>query len=495
MEFDDDFYLEEDKLPETRITSGSPVIERKESKEPKEEREDGKGSKDDDDDEIKEEEEEECNEKERFLFGFRMENKMGMTVTSGSVNLEKDDSNLIGISIGGGAKYCPCLYVVQVFDNTAASRDGTLQSGDEITGVNGVNVKGKSKQEVAQLIQRSEGTVTIQYNKLHADPKQGKTLDIAMKKVKHRLVENMSSSTADALGLSRAILCNDSLVKKLDDLQRTEDMYRSLMDHTKRLLKAFFDLCIVYKRFGDIFCEIGVRELQQSANEAFNQFGEAHRQMEKFGIQMLKRLKPILSDLGTYLHKAIPDTRLTIRRYADTKFEYLSYCLKVKEMDDEEMQFAQLQEPLYRVETGNYEYRLILRCRQDARAKFAKLRSDVLVKLELLDSKHVQHLTEQLTRLISGLATYHSQCQELMHDKHWFPIELDMVGTTLQSDNRSDSIQSEEDDEELLDTEGATEATEAELVQPLADITLNDSKPQQEAKPGNFEDINLLGDF
>lgn len=56
-------------------------------------------------------------------------------------------------------------------------------------------------------------------------------------------------------------------------------------------------------------------------------------------------------------------------------------------------------------------------------------------------------------------------------------------------------IQSEEDDEELLDTEGATEATEAELVQPLADITLNDSKPQQEAKTGNFEDINLLGDF
>lgn len=42
---------------------------------PKEEREDGKGSKDGDD-EIKEEEEEECNEKERFLFGFRMENKM-----------------------------------------------------------------------------------------------------------------------------------------------------------------------------------------------------------------------------------------------------------------------------------------------------------------------------------------------------------------------------------------------------------------------------------
>jgi len=72
--------------------------------------------------------------------------------------------------------------------------------------------------------------VTIKYNKLHAEPAQGKTLDLILKKVKHRFVENMSSSTADALGLSRAILCNDSLLKRLDDLQRTEGMYRGLVE-------------------------------------------------------------------------------------------------------------------------------------------------------------------------------------------------------------------------------------------------------------------------
>ena len=66
------------------------------------------------------------------------------------------------------------------------------------------------------MIQAAKGEVSIKYNKLHADPKQGKTLDIVMKKVKHKMVENMTSSTADALGLSRAILCNDSLVKKLE---------------------------------------------------------------------------------------------------------------------------------------------------------------------------------------------------------------------------------------------------------------------------------------
>nr|CAG4644015.1 EOG090X07J4 [Lepidurus arcticus] len=109
--------------------------------------------------------------------------------------------------------------------------------------------------------------------------------------------------------------------------------------------------------FGDTFATIAVREPQPRASEAFTVFGDLHRQMEKKGIAMLKQLKPILADLGTFLHKAIPDTRLTIRKYADAKFEYLSYCLKVKEMDDEEHSYASLQEPLYRVETGNYEYR------------------------------------------------------------------------------------------------------------------------------------------
>ena len=60
---------------------------------------------------------------------------------------------MIGISIGGGSPLCPCLYVVQVFDNTPAAKDGTLQAGDEISGVNGKSMKGKTKVDVARAIQ------------------------------------------------------------------------------------------------------------------------------------------------------------------------------------------------------------------------------------------------------------------------------------------------------------------------------------------------------
>ena len=38
----------------------------------------------------------------------------------------------------------------------------------------------------------------------------------------------------------------------------------------------------------------------------------------------------------------------------------------------------------------------MLRCRADARKRFAAMRSDVLVKLELLDNKHVQDIVHQV---------------------------------------------------------------------------------------------------
>jgi 2,4-dienoyl-CoA reductase-like NADH-dependent reductase (Old Yellow Enzyme family) len=74
-------------------------------------------------------------------------------MASGIVVLTKDDANLIGISIGGGVPLCPHVYMVQVFDGTPASQDQTLESGDRIVAVNNVDVDGRTKLEVARLIQ------------------------------------------------------------------------------------------------------------------------------------------------------------------------------------------------------------------------------------------------------------------------------------------------------------------------------------------------------
>jgi len=355
-----------------------------------------------------------------------------MSSSSGVVTLTKDEANLVGISIGGGAPLCPHVYIVQVFDNTPASVDGTLESGDRIVAVNNNDVSERTKLEVARMIQNTGKIVNIRYEKLHFETQGGKSLDIMLKKLKHQMVENMSSQTADALGLSRAILCNDSLVKKLEELERTEYMYTGLIDHTRKMLRAYFDVFLVFKELGDTLCTIGVKE-SAAANEAFTKFGEYHRQMEKVGINMLKKTKRVLEDLETYLKKAIPDTKLTIKKYADIKFEYLSFCLKVKEMDDEEASYATIGEPLYRVEYGNIEYRLVLKCRARARKQFANIRSDVLVKLELLDNKHFQDMVFQLKRLLEGLAKFHIQTQQIVSQEKLFPIEVDWVPPSINT--------------------------------------------------------------
>ena len=57
-----------------------------------------------------------------------------------------------------------------------------------------------------------------------------------------------------------------------------------------------FPFKICFSEIGDVFCTIGVRELQKTASEAFCQFGEYHRQMEKYGIKMLKATKPVESN-------------------------------------------------------------------------------------------------------------------------------------------------------------------------------------------------------
>ncbi|XP_061518153.1 PRKCA-binding protein isoform X1 [Anopheles gambiae] len=421
--------------------------------------------------------------------------RLGMTVSSGTVVIKKDTSNLIGISIGGGAPLCPCLYIVQVFDGTPAAREGTLQSGDELLGVNGVSVKGKTKVEVAKMIQSATEEVMIHYNKLHADPTQGETLDIVLKKMKHRLVERMSSSTADTLGLSRAILCNDSLVKRLQELERTETMYKGLVDHARRMLKAHFDVLQTYQAFGNIFASISVREPQPRASEAFRIFGELHRNMEKDGIKMIKTLKPILADMGTYLHKAIPDTKLTVKRYADAKFSYLSYCLKIKEMDDEEHGYAAIQEPLYRVETGNYEYRLILRCRQEARLKFAKLRSDVLEKIELLECKHARDLASQLRKFIEGLATLASETVERLESiPNLFPIEVDLKASAFQYKSAIKFQAEEYTDEEIPQAEEAIEQVEtakSAQAKTTGDLEQSNGTDVSGQLLGGFEEIDL----
>ncbi|KAG6439142.1 hypothetical protein O3G_MSEX000522, partial [Manduca sexta] len=95
---------------------------------------------------------------------------------------------------------------------------------------------------------------------------------------------------------------------------------------------------------------------------------------------------------------------------------------------------------------------LILRCRQDARARFARLRSDVLVKLELLENKKAQDVAYQLRKFIQGLSVYHNETvEQLKENSTLFPVEVDLSQNAFQYKSTGQIIQDNPDDDEEIE--------------------------------------------
>ena len=206
------------------------------------------------------------------------------------------------------------------------------------------------------------------------------------------------------------------------------EFYETFADNLADTLRTYVRLGQAQKLIGQVFSKIAVRESQKSTIDAFQTFASVHRhELSKHVLAMLGELKPVFIGIVTFLENALPDMKITLNKYLDAKFEYLSFCLKVREMDDEEHECYQVRkEGLYRVETGNYEYRLALRCRQESRQVFVNRRTDVMEKLELLESQHIRTLAAKLSAFSKAMKNYHVKCAESSAKMDGiFPIESD----------------------------------------------------------------------
>ena len=89
-------------------------------------------------------------------------------------------------------------------------------------------------------------------------------------------------------------------------------------------------------------------------------------------------------------------------------------------------------QPLNRVISGNYEYRVFLRCRHAAKLRFIKLRSDVLVKLQLLDNKRGEEL-----QICICLGYMHSSLLPWEHPQLMVSCKIHLGGHVLHTFRRT----------------------------------------------------------
>uniref|UniRef100_A0A914LN93 PRKCA-binding protein n=1 Tax=Meloidogyne incognita TaxID=6306 RepID=A0A914LN93_MELIC len=332
------------------------------------------------------------------------------------IEIEKDNKGRIGIAIGGGAPICPCLYIVQIFENTPAKKNGLIGLGDEIVSINGESVRGFEKSEVASLIKETQGPIKISLNRLQFDSESASlTIDILLKKFKHRFVASIDDDTADALGLSRAILCNDVLAKLKEQLEVNQKFYKNLIKKSEEMAKYYHIISDTQNCIGSVFSELSIKEVtgeEVNLKKDFTGLSDIHKHLSTGHHLFSNKLESLVKALKCHAEAAIPDVHQTLTKYLDAKYEYLAYCLRVKELEDEEAEYGMIQEPLPRMQTGNYEYRAMLRHREQSRENFLEKRKTVAVKIELLDERHVRELALQLKNLINEMKDMHVKSRD-----------------------------------------------------------------------------------
>ena len=128
-----------------------------------------------------------------------------------------------------------------------------------------------------------------------------------------------------------------------------------------------------------------------------------------------------------------------------------------------------------------------MRCRQEARGRFAKMRSDVIVKLELLEQKHSQFLAQQLQKLMRQFNKFYEESQAILKDNKLFPIEIDLPKTSLELESELQTQQSafsEYQDEE--NEQKSNSKDEDDLIEPELLAEFNEFQLGNESNLINF---------
>jgi len=96
-----------------------------------------------------------------------------------------------------------------------------------------------------------------------------------------------------------------------------------------------------------------------------------------------------------------------------------------------------------------YYFRIMLRSREKSRESFIEMRKHVMIKIEILDEKHVRELGLHLRSLMEALHGYHHSCSKILDDFK-ANSNLNAITTPLETTFRRESFLSQdiEDDEQ-----------------------------------------------
>lgn len=347
------------------------------------------------------------------------------------VSLPRNDDGSIGLALGGGAPHCPCIYITAVRRGTVTTpldetppppprSPGEIECGDEIVSINGSAVAGKTMEEVQELLVGSE-PIALAIRPL---PEQIPSKDSVLLKANvtkskfQRLFSDklrLSKFVTDALGIYRVDLKGEAVAvfkKRIENFEKTRQMYQQLVKRTKKYLEELDGLVHVQGELGDFLGIVAGNEVDASLHTRLSAITSSHKSLQAALANMKQPAEFVCGQMQTFLDKAIPDAKLTQQAYEKARSKYLAHCVVIHEFSDRQDYASATSQTLKRMSTGNYIFRFALRETLRARAVHDRLKADLEIKLDLLDSKHARDICDQLSRLTAALAEYYERGHE-----------------------------------------------------------------------------------
>ncbi|KNC81213.1 hypothetical protein, variant 1 [Sphaeroforma arctica JP610] len=331
--------------------------------------------------------------------------------THQSIKLAKKDER-IGLGLGGGAPLCPVVYVYRLLPDTPAAQQNILHCGDEIVSVNGVAVAGKSSQQVAQLVAQAPTEITLDFISFDAVDPEGPPAtakaSIWLNAGLLRLSDRFKKQSGSIDGLDSKVSGKEEIetenfrieINQFENtavvagqfLKEFEACGRSLaaMGTAQKFFGENLALNAIYEKDHEI-AEL-LRHTAKMANSCGNQY-----QAAQFATQDLAK------SIQTFTSKVAPDAQVTIDKYLAARSEYSAVVQSIHSMEDEELLSKERGVSLSRCQQGNFKCRRYLRLKEKLSDQLSILQTDVVEKLQLLDKKHSEIITDRFSELIYTL--------------------------------------------------------------------------------------------
>lgn len=184
---------------------------------------------------------------------------------------------------------------------------------------------------------------------------------------------------------------DSELELQIEVLRDTHAKYQVILRQVRALSSNFMAVVQSQRDITDTFCDLSQKMPELHQEFACN--AETQKTMFKSGEMLVGALEFFTSNLGTLCDKTIEDTLLTVKQYETARVEYDAF-----RTDFETQQQMVLKDPV-KLEEAQQKFDL-------HREKFDRMRSDLNIKMKLLDENKIKVMRRQLVLLQDAIAVY-----------------------------------------------------------------------------------------